>query len=187
MPDAPGILGEKNENAKGKKNKYRLWILGGFVLVALLAFFMFRNKQANAQSSANTGTSTAPSGIDPNTGIPYASEFGGGGGLTIDTTPGPPGPPGPRGPRGPGGPPGKPPKPKHHKPPHHPHKPPHKKHHRKPVHHPVHPGSTGGGGGLKRRHGHLPGHLPGQMSRLTASSARTTAHNNRILPPAVRG
>lgn len=107
----------------GGMKKYRWYVLGAIGVVALLAFFIYRNKQA-AGTTAGTTAPTAPSGIDPNTGLPYASEYGGFGGMygqgngsgsIIETIMGPAGPAGPRGPQGPPGPGPKPPK--HHKPP----------------------------------------------------------------------
>lgn len=147
----------------GFYKKYKWWIFGGIALIAGFAFFMMRSK--SGQNQASSATSTPSSGIDPNTGLPYASEYGYGGGLgglggsgTIGPAgpagaTGPAGPAGPTGKTGKTGPPGKPPPPK---------KPPPKKTGGNPPH---------VGEGEDTIHG-----------RLATHAAGVTAHNNKIVP-----
>ena len=147
MPELEHKPGEKRDGKAGPGTfkKYRWYIIGGIAVLALLAFFIMRNKSAQ-QSTTTGGVSSPTSGTDPNTGLPYASEYGGFGQVypygtsgSTDGGVGPAGPagaqgtpgatgktgaPGKPGPRGKTGPPGKPPP--HHKPPVH-HKPPHQK------------------------------------------------------------
>src|SRR5258707_7410895 len=98
---------------KGKKGA--VFLIGG--AVAIGGFLWYRHKQATASTS--TAGTTDPNAIDPNTGIPYSQEQGGGidpntglpygqgvwtGGGVPGGGPGPVGPPGPPGPPGGGGP-----------------------------------------------------------------------------------
>lgn len=103
----PEDAGKKEAPSKkgGKLGKYKWYIVGGLAVVAVLVFY-FVNKSNQSQQGSSTGQGM--SGIDPNTGLPYASEYGafpssgGGGGMFGGIGPaGPKGPPGPRGPRGP--------------------------------------------------------------------------------------
>lgn len=61
-----------------KKNatfqKYKWWIVGGLAVVAALVYYFYRKNAAAAQSQSST---TNQPGIDPATGLPYASEYGG--------------------------------------------------------------------------------------------------------------
>lgn len=167
MPDTPSDIREKNEKLPkkgGTLDKYKWWLIGGLAVIAIAVFYFTSQSNQNAQSS---NTSATQPGIDPNTGLPYASEMGmggmggfpffgmgGGGGRGARGPAGPAGKPGPRGKRGP---PGKPPKKKHH-------------HHDK--------------------HGN-----PGNMSSLGAlrayggnkmNPAARAAHNQRIVPAGMR-
>jgi len=73
MADAPSF-----GNSGGKKlskNKKILLALTGAGL-GVVGILWYRNKQASASSSSADTTDTGDSGIDPNTGIPYADEEG---------------------------------------------------------------------------------------------------------------
>lgn len=119
MPDAPEKLdggGGVKPKGKGALGKYKWWIVGGLGVLALLAFFIVKNKNAQQQQQGTAAGTT--SAIDPNTGLPYASEYGGGGyqfpfgngnggGIGATGATGPAGPAGPAGPPGKQGPPGK--------------------------------------------------------------------------------
>jgi hypothetical protein len=159
MPEPEHKLGDevKGKAGGGTFRKYRWYIIGGIGILALFAFFVMRNKSAQQQSSSSATGTPPTSGVDPNTGLPYASEYGGfgqtypygtaGSGGDIPGPAGPAGPagapgtpgatgkqgnPGKNGPPGKQGPPGRTPPPPHHNPPPH-HKPPHKPPHQKLV------------------------------------------------------
>jgi Collagen triple helix repeat (20 copies) len=101
MPDLVTDSGSKEANEKhpkkGKLGKYKWYIVGALAVIAVLVFYFTRSSAANS-SSANTAddsaAQTAAAGIDPSTGIPYASEYGSGG---SDGSIGPAGPAGPTG------------------------------------------------------------------------------------------
>lgn len=92
-------LETKHPKKGGKLDKYKWYIVGGLAVVAILVFYFVNRSNSQAQQSTAGGQG---SGIDPNTGLPYASEygnfpgggFGGGGGIGPAGPPGPPGPPG---------------------------------------------------------------------------------------------
>lgn len=85
-----GKLGPKGQT---KLQKYKWWIIGGLAVVAVLVFYFVRKNQQGQQQQTNQP------GIDPATGLPYASEYGGYG-----NTGGPNWPSWPWQPRPPGGP-----------------------------------------------------------------------------------
>lgn len=96
----PDLVTDKNSSEanekhpkKGSLGKYKWYIVGALAVIAVLVFYFTRNNSSNSSSAA--GTSQA--GIDPSTGIPYASEYGAGGAYGI---PGPAGPTGATGARG---------------------------------------------------------------------------------------
>src|SRR5215469_16803858 len=71
------------EQSRGKRlsknKKIGLFAIGGLGGLAIIIWY-----RRHAASNANTaGTTTDTSGIDPNTGVPYADEYGG-----VGTTPG---------------------------------------------------------------------------------------------------
>lgn len=93
---------EKHPKKGGKLGKYKWYIVGGLAVIAVLVFYFTRSSNANNSASttgSSTGDSGAAAGVDPSTGLPYASEYGMGG---IGAT-GPAGPAGATGPAGPKG------------------------------------------------------------------------------------
>lgn len=109
MPDLITDGGSKEANEKhpkkgGKLDKYKWYIIGGLAVIAVLVFYFTRQSSANSSSSA---ADQAAAGIDPSTGIPYASEYGAGGAYGIPGPTGATGATGATGPRGPRGPAGK--------------------------------------------------------------------------------
>jgi len=57
-------------------SKHKWELIAGLAAIAVLVFY-FVNK-SNASASASNASGEASSGIDPNTGIPYSEETGGG-------------------------------------------------------------------------------------------------------------
>jgi hypothetical protein len=98
MPDTPPSekreLDQKLPKKGGALQKYKWWLIGGLALIAVLVFF-FVSK--NNQGTQATGSGTATSGIDPATGVPYATEYAGMGIGTPGTGTGATGPAGPAG------------------------------------------------------------------------------------------
>ena len=70
-PPAPGT----NPDAPAKKARREKLIVGGTLLLVVLTYLILRRQSA----ASNTASSGVPLGVDPNTGIPYAEEYGYGG------------------------------------------------------------------------------------------------------------
>lgn len=72
MADAPGAAtADANPDAPKKKAGREKLIVGGTLVLVILTYLILRRQSA---SSASSGV---PAGVDPNTGIPYAQEYGG--------------------------------------------------------------------------------------------------------------
>jgi hypothetical protein len=74
--------GKEGKNSFIKK--YKWWIVAGAVALLIYIWYQMRqNAQSQSSTASGTGASTAQtaaaSGIDPNTGVPYADEIGYGG------------------------------------------------------------------------------------------------------------
>lgn len=113
MPDAPSGGADTHPPAHGKKKndfltKYKWPLIAGLAAIAVLTFYFVRKSTSAASSAGSTtpGTGVA-AGVDPNTGVPYATEYGygaSGGGGTVGGGNGATGATGATGPAGPAGP-----------------------------------------------------------------------------------
>jgi len=97
---------EKHPKKGGKLSKYKWYIIGGLAVIAVIVFYISRKNAASSNTTASTPAGTQ-SGVDPSTGLPYASEYGYGG-LGATGAAGPAGPAGTTGKPGKRGPTGKP-------------------------------------------------------------------------------
>jgi hypothetical protein len=96
----PDVTTDGKKAKTSKLGKYKWWIVGGLVIIAVLVFYFTRSSSANNSSTAANSAAANNAGIDPSTGIPYASEYASGGLSGLIGPTGATGPAGPAGPRG---------------------------------------------------------------------------------------
>lgn len=73
-PAAPP--GKGGPNAPAKQARREKLIVGGTIVLVLLTYLLLRRASANANNPSSS-SSSVPAGIDPTTGLPYATEYAG--------------------------------------------------------------------------------------------------------------
>jgi len=91
------------------KKKHQKYLVGGVVGVVVIGGYLWYRSRTSASNTAAGNSGSTVSGIDPNTGLPYAGTPGPAGATGATGAAGTPGAKGGRGPRGPRGPGSKPP------------------------------------------------------------------------------